>query len=210
MVHLSNFGYSMQIFSSKTSPSSFWLAFFLEFPDFFASLGFYRDFFDVPSKMLKEILNFQLFILKQVYGALAFLAFFYFPHLVPSQAICGPSLAGCWDHWSWIFELGPVLLCCVRARYFLFLLGDYSYFSPDSHDASRKIPSHTSRNSMGVTLNHRSPRQGAWEATCLSKFLIVEHLICPMKPPLNKNGCWNTKSTKRIKIREFHASNYRH
>lgn len=38
--------------------------------------------------MLKKRSIFQLFILRQVYGLLAFLAFFYFLILVPSQAIC--------------------------------------------------------------------------------------------------------------------------
>ena len=56
----------MQIFQVR--PVELILAsFFLEFPDFFASLGFYIV-TSLSHQNAQEILNFQLFILKQVYG----------------------------------------------------------------------------------------------------------------------------------------------
>lgn len=61
-------------FSSKTSRAHFWLA-FLEFPDFFASLGFYIV-TSLSHQNAQETLNFSTVHSKTGLWALAFLAFF--------------------------------------------------------------------------------------------------------------------------------------
>ena len=63
-------------------------------------------------------------------------------------------------------------LFIVRARYFPISLGDYSYFSPDSHDASRKntFPQPV-ETPMGVTSEPQvTATEGSFEAARLSKF----------------------------------------
>ena len=99
-------------------------SFFLEFPDFFASLGFlYRG--SLSHQNAQETLNFSAVHSKTGLWALAFLAFFYFLILVPSQAICVRRLRDAGIHWSWIFlNLGPVLLYLLTGLdIFLFLWG---------------------------------------------------------------------------------------
>ena len=120
-------------FSSKTSRAHFWLAFFWNFLISFASLGFFTvvTFFYSHQKLLKKYSIFQLFILKQVYGHLASLAFFYFLILVTqSSHFVLRRLRDAGIHWSWIFlNLGPVLLLfIVRARYFPISLGGLQLF----------------------------------------------------------------------------------
>ena len=91
----------MQIFQVR--PVELILAsFFLEFPDFFASLGFYIV-TSLSHQNAQEILNFSTVHSKTGLWALASLAFFYFLILVPSQAICVRRLRDAGIHWSWIF-----------------------------------------------------------------------------------------------------------
>ena len=131
-------------FSSKTSRAHFWLAFFW---NFLISLPLWV-FYVVTSlshQNAQETLNFSTVHSKTGLWALAFLAFFYFLILVPSQAICVRRLLGCWN--PLVLDLfepwSGFTLFIVRARYFPISLGDYSYFPLDSHDASReKTPSH--------------------------------------------------------------------
>ena len=138
-------------FSSKTSRAHFWLAFFwnslISLP-----LWVFYIVTSLSHQNAQETLNFSTVHSKTGLWALAFLAFFYFLILVPSQAICVRRLRDAGIHWSWIFlNLGPVMLYLLTgARYFPISLGDYSYFSLDSHDASREkhLPT-TSRNSYG-------------------------------------------------------------
>ena len=138
-------------FSSKTSRAHFWLAFFwnslISLP-----LWVFYIVTSLSHQNAQETLNFSTVHSKTGLWALAFLAFFYFLILVPSQAICVRRLRDAGIHWSWIFlNLGPVLLYLLTGLdIFLFLWGDYSYFSLDSHDASREkhLPA-TSRNSYG-------------------------------------------------------------
>ena len=141
----------MQIFQVRPVGPHFWLAFFwnslISLP-----LWVFYIVASLSHQNAQETLIFSAVHSKTGLWALAFLAFFYFLILVPSQAICVRRLRDAGIHWSWIFlNLGPVLLLfIVRARYFPISLGDYSYFPLDSHDASREkhLPT-TSRNSYG-------------------------------------------------------------
>ena len=163
----------------------------------------------------QEILNFQLFILKTGLWALAFLAFFTSsfwypvkPFVCVACGMLGSIGLGSFEPWS------GFTLFIVRARYFPISLGDYSYFSPDSHDASRKkyLPT-TSRNSYGVTSEPQvTATEGSFGGSSFEQIpnFVAAPDLSDEKPPLEQKWLLNTKSTKRIKIREFHASNYRH
>ena len=111
-------------FSSKTSRAHFWLAFFwnslISLP-----LWVFYIVTSLSHQNAQEILNFSTVHSKTGLWALAFLAFFYFLILVPSQAICVRRLRDAGIHWSWIFlNLGPVLLYLLTGLdIFLFLWG---------------------------------------------------------------------------------------
>ena len=138
-------------FSSKTSRAHFWLAFFwnslISLP-----LWVFYIVTSLSHQNAQETLNFSTVHSKTGLWALAFLAFFYFLILVPQSSHLCTSLAGCgnplvldlFEPWT-----GSALFVD-GARYFPISLGDYSYFSLDSHDASREkhLPT-TSRNSYG-------------------------------------------------------------
>ena len=109
-------------FSSKTSRAHFWLAFFwnslISLP-----LWVFYIVASLSHQNAQETLNFSTVHSKTGLWALAFLAFFYFLILVPSQAICVRRLRDAGIHWSWIFlNLGPVLLYLLTGLdIFLFL-----------------------------------------------------------------------------------------
>ncbi len=109
-------------FSSKTSRAHFWLAFFwnslISLP-----LWVFYIVASLSHQNAQETLNFSAVHSKTGLWALAFLAFFYFLILVPSQAICVRRLRDAGIHWSWIFlNLGPVLLYLLSGLdIFLFL-----------------------------------------------------------------------------------------
>lgn len=111
-------------FSSKTSRAHFWLAFFwnslISLP-----LWVFYIVTSLSHQNAQETLNFSTVHSKTGIWALAFLAFFYFLILVPSQAICVRRLRDAGIHWSWIFlNLGPVLLYLLTGLdIFLFLWG---------------------------------------------------------------------------------------
>jgi hypothetical protein len=111
-------------FSSKTSRAHFWLAFFwnslISLP-----LWVFYIVTSLSHQNAQETLNFSTVHSKTGLWALAFLAFFYFLILVPSQAICVRRLRDAGIHWSWIFlNLGPVLLYLLTGLdIFLFLWG---------------------------------------------------------------------------------------
>ena len=69
-----------------------------------------------------------------------FLSILLLPHFGTQSSHLVASLAGCWDPLVLdLLNLGPVLLYLLSGLdIFLISLGDYGYFSPDSHDASRK------------------------------------------------------------------------
>ena len=97
-------------FSSKTSRAHFWLAFFWNFLISLPLWVFYIV-ISLSHQNAQEILNFSNVHSKTGLWALAFLAFFYFLIMVPSQAICVRRLRDAGIHWAWIFlNLGPVLL----------------------------------------------------------------------------------------------------
>ena len=97
-------------FSSKTSRAHFWLAFFWNFLISLPLWVFYIV-ISLSHQTAQEILNFSNVHSKTGLWALAFLAFFYFLIMVPSQAICVRRLRDAGIHWAWIFlNLGPVLL----------------------------------------------------------------------------------------------------
>ena len=97
-------------FSSKTSRAHFWLAFFWNSLNSLPLWVFYVV-TSLSHQNAQETLNFSTVHSKTGLWALAFLAFFYFLILVPSQAICVRRLRDAGIHWSWIFlNLGPVLL----------------------------------------------------------------------------------------------------
>ena len=125
----------------------------------------------------QETLNFSTVHSKTGLWALAFLAFFYFLILVPSQAICVRRLRDAGIHWSWIFfePWSGSALFVDGARYFPISLGDYSYFSLDSHDASREntFPQPV-ETPMGVASEPQvTATGGALRQLCLSKSLIL-------------------------------------
>ena len=109
-------------FSSKTSRAHFWLAFFwnslISFP-----LWVFYIVASLSHQNAQETLNFSTVHSKTGLWALAFLAFFYFLILVPSQAICVRRLRDAGIHWSGIFlNLGPVMLYLLTGLdIFLFL-----------------------------------------------------------------------------------------
>ena len=109
-------------FSSKTSRAHFWLAFFwnslISLP-----LWVFYIVASLSHQNAQEMLNFSTVHSKTGLWALAFLVFFYFLILVPSQAICVRRLRDAGIHWSWIFlNLGPVLLFLLTGLdIFLFL-----------------------------------------------------------------------------------------
>ena len=111
-------------FSSKTSRAHFWLAFLwnslISLP-----LWVFYIVTSLSHQNAQETLNFSTVHSKTGLWALAFLAFFYFLILVPSQAICVRRLRDAGIHWSWIFlNLGPVLLYLLTGLdIFLFLWG---------------------------------------------------------------------------------------
>ena len=74
-------------FSSKTSRAHFWLAFFWNFLISLPLWVFYIV-ISLSHQNAQEILNFSNVHSKTGLWALAFLAFFYFLIMVPSQAIC--------------------------------------------------------------------------------------------------------------------------
>ena len=136
-------------FSSKTSRAHFWLAFFwnslISFP-----LWVFYIVASLSHQNAQETLNFSTVHSKTGLWALAFLAFFYFLILVPSQAICVRRLRDAGIHWSWIFlNLGPVLLYLLTGLdIFLFLWGITVISLLILMMLPGKIPSHTSRNSL--------------------------------------------------------------
>ena len=143
--------------------------------------------------MLKKRLNFSTVHSKTGLWALAFLAFFYFLILVPSQAICVRRLRDAGIHWSWSFEpWSGYALFVDGARYFPISLGDHSYFPLDSPWCSGKTPSPQSMETPWewlepqVTATGELWRQLVW---AIPNFVAAPDLS-DEKPPLNKNGCW--------------------
>ena len=145
-----------------------------------------------------------------------FLSILLLPHFGTQSSHLCASLAGCWD--PLVLDLfepwSGFTLFIVRARYFPISLGDYSYFSPDSHDASRKntFPQPV-ETPMGVTSEPQvTATEGSFGGSSFEQIpnFVAAPDLSDEKPPLEQKWLLNTKSTKRIKIREFHASNYRH
>ena len=114
-------------FSSKTSRAHFWLAFFwnslISLP-----LWVFYIVTSLSHQNAQETLNFSTVHSKTGLWALAFLAFFYFLILVPSQAICVRRLRDAGIHWSWTFfePWSGSALFVDGSRYFPISLGNYS------------------------------------------------------------------------------------
>ena len=164
----------------------------------------------------QETLNFSTVHSKTGLWALAFLAFFYFLILVPSQAICVRRLRDAGIHWSWIFlNLGPVLLYLLTGLdIFLFLWGItvisllILMMLPGKNTFPRPVET-----PMGVTSEPQvTATEGSFGGNSFEQIpnFVAAPDLSDEKPPLEQKMAAEHESTKRIKIREFHASNYRH
>ena len=142
----------------------------------------------------QEILNFSTVHSKTGLWALAFLAFFYFLILVPSQAICvvacgmlGSIGLGSFEPWSGF----TYLLSGLDIFLFLWVITVISLLILMMLPGKNTFPQPV-ETPMGVTSNHRSQRQkGSFGGSSFEQIpnFVAAPDLSDEKPPLEQNGC---------------------